>query len=604
MPVVPKYDSPQIQQAPIPGARFNTEAPLAAFGGGQAQQGVNNAIDAAAGDVFKIAAKEKETADDTATKKAYADALTVKNNLIYDPQSGVMTRKGQDALGVVDEYQPKFKKSLDDIENGLANQDQKDQFQSIRAAQEAEFNGSLQKHIATESQVFAEQTNKAALEASMNDAVLNYHNPGAVEKNIETQKAIILSRARDQGIEGPIADQQISDVTSKTYTAVIGRMLANGDDQTAQKFYEANKDKITDAADATAIEKSLESSKTASESMDAWNKVKNFRLSDGTPNEAKMQSAIYSDPNVSVKKKDEIWSFVKARAAEQTADKNKQDQANDRSFLNNVIKTRQQGQPMDEALKLVQRFSTDPYDQATKTEAVKKIYAPPTDSDPQTKYKLWEGIQEGTTTGADLDAALQKNMINSTDWTALKEDRYRIEIEGRSPEMKSVKDRVQQLAIETFGSDKEKQRAFELEVSDSARGKSPEEYWKIAQDKLKTDPSTQKHFLWMNALPFGGGYQYQSDQQKRDATNLAFGKANQDLGPEVVKAIGQGYSRLGNKSFQPSDLESFTQRVGGYQNLKPGTPVNNAIQSLMKRNKPVVPENIKAVLDKYPDGKY
>jgi hypothetical protein len=50
------------------------------------------------------------------------------------------------------------------------------------------------------------------------------------------------------------------------------------------------------------------------------------------------------------------------------------------------------------------------------------------------------------------------------------------------------------------------------------------------------------------------------------------------------------------------------QFFGGYDALKPGTPVHNAIQSLLKRKDPkervVTPATVKAVLDAYPDGKW
>lgn len=601
MPQVPVYKGGRVQEAGLGNVRVGGDVSAEAFGGGRSEQQVTQSVDQFTGAVGRLADQAKKKADDVAFMSADRQLSEAEIRIQLDSKKML----GKDAAGSPDYAKEQWDKTVEDVSKGLANDDQKQLLMHSSNSRWQSLNNAVQTHTFGQLQQYDENETKGYLETSKSAAVLNADDPGRVGQEIVRQKFMMQEFATRHGIPADSEQfkQMQQDTISGTHQGVISAQIDSGNSAKAAKYFNEVKGEMK-AADILTTEKSIKQGQILEQGQTAWKQYGSMRLADGTPDEAAIQAKVMANKSIAPDEREKVWDFVKSRAAEDIANKTRQDQARDRSFMNTAIQARQQGQPLEQAIKLANKFGVDSYDQATKMEAIKKIYAPPGDSDQAVKYKLWEGIQEGKTTSAEIDDALQKNLLNAKDWSAMKEERYKAEVEGRSPEMKSARDRVKQLSVQTFGSDKARSQAFELEVTEAARNKSPDEYWKIANDKIKTDPSTQNHFLWMQSLPFGGQEFYKSDAEKRGASSLAFGKANEDLGLDVVKSIGQGVARKGGKTFTPTDIEAFSQEFGGYQNIKPGTPVHNAIQSLMRRNKPIVPENIKAVLAQYPDGAF
>jgi hypothetical protein len=314
-----------------------------------------------------------------------------------------------------------------------------------------------------------------------------------------------------------------------------------------------------------------------------------------------MRKAIYADESLDPKQKTQVWGFVKARAGEARVDKLQQDEARDRDFMNQVIGLRKQGQPLDSALKLAGRYGSDAYDKSVKEDAAKKMYGSPSKSDPTAYLTAWERVQEGKASREELDALQTAGRINVEDWRALNKERHNILTKGQSPERQQVQERVKLLADSKFGKNKRKKDEFLYEMQASGKDKSPEEYWKLANDKLKDDPSTGMYGMFQET-------QWKSDLKKRDAKNLAWGKLYEDLGKAEVTAIGKGFLDTGTKDWGPEDVDFFASTFGGYDNIKPGTPVHNAIRSIMKmpagKRVLVTPANVKKLLDSRPDGNY
>lgn len=266
MPTVPRLSSPQVEQTALPNVRFQTDMPLEAFGGGAPTKALAGAVVDIGSEIAKQEERERRQANDVVVKDAYKQGLTGGNALMYDPQNGAFTKRGKDAFGVVDEYVPQYKKQLDDIEGGLANEDQKNQFRAIRSTLEANLQDSLQKHVFTESKKFSDETNLGGVKALTDDAVLNYQTPGRVQQNIEKQKAFLEGYAQDNGISGPAKENFFNTQISKTYTAVLERMLANGQDREAKAFFDENRSGFH-ADDIATVEKQLKIGSTRGESQ-------------------------------------------------------------------------------------------------------------------------------------------------------------------------------------------------------------------------------------------------------------------------------------------------------------------------------------------------
>lgn len=301
MAQVPVYDRQQVDTAALPASRVSADAPLSAFGGGQ---GVQNVFGAAAGigeSIQKYHEKEKQKADDVATTEAYAKTEAERNRLTWDDKEGAYTKKGKDAFGVASSYGERFKKFTDEIENGLANEEQKRIYQKIKLKSANAFDQDLQQHTLKESKEYEAKVTESAISVARMDAINGYQNPGRVENAIGLQMAMAEEHSRRNGLPEEFTAMKKAEISSKTYSDVISRMLANKQDITAKNYYESVKDKIF-GDEKIRIEKAVEDGSTRgaaqrnadkfwvesggdfSKAMDSASKISNPEERDATEN--------------------------------------------------------------------------------------------------------------------------------------------------------------------------------------------------------------------------------------------------------------------------------------------------------------------------------
>lgn len=599
MPQVPVYGEPRVQEAALPNVSVGANAPIEAFGGGKTLDASTDAIQGVEKTTFDIFHEEKQKADQLAHLSQDNQLAAAQTQL----QIATSKLRGQDALGAPDFV----KKQWDDVvSKAMASTNNDAQRMALAGSASQRFqelNKFTQVHVSQEMEQFDDNQTSSYLTNSRNAAVLNATDDDKVQLELSRQKAVLTDWAARKGIptDSEIFKAKLNEQLSQTNKEIIAARLDKdtpGNVEQARAYLDTHKAEMN-GQDLITAQKAIDNAETTTLGLKAWDQVKGMTLSDGKPDEARMESAIMGRDDLSDERKLQITQFVKARAKEEIVQKSLQDQALDRTFMNNAITLRKQGGALEDALKLADRYSSDPYDQSVKEDAVRKIYAPPTQSDPSTYMGLWERVQSGDAAKSEIDSAFQKNLINSGDWKTLREQFYKGNTESKNAEEKATWDRVKLLAQEQFGSDKKKQDAFLYEMHQAFDGKPPEDIWKSANDKLKTAPGSG-----IFGTDWFGQSQWRSDFEKRDAQNTAWGKVYQDVGDAETKAIGQGILYSGKKSWGLGDVDSFAAEFGGYDKIKGGTPVNSAIQSLMRRNQLVTPSNVKAVLNKYPDGKY
>jgi hypothetical protein len=263
--IVPRLKS-NIQDAATPNAQVRDVSDIAAFGGGQSAAQAASATQGVLKEAGDMVLTQRKQADDLAITQAYEKAVRAKNDLMWNPKDGAYTKKGQDAFAVTSTYKPMYDKTLDEIEGGLANDNQKAMFKGIRSKQSLDFDGDLQRHTFQEVQRFDDETTSSGLKTAQEDAVYNFQTPGKVGESIAQQKALIIAHAQRNGKSGEWVQEKVMDATSQTHTQVIDRMLANGDDRMATTYYNTVKSQVT-GTDATKLEKALEEGSMRGESQ-------------------------------------------------------------------------------------------------------------------------------------------------------------------------------------------------------------------------------------------------------------------------------------------------------------------------------------------------
>lgn len=239
MPTVPQYDK-QIREVAAPNVKIASLADVESFGGGQSLQNVSNAF-------ISYIEEEKRKADDIATTEAYTKAITAKNNLLNDPNSGLVTIKGKNAIGASEKYQNMFNEQMDAIEKNLTNSSQKEVFSKIRMKHAADFNNELQKHVYYQTQQYDNETTKAAIEAAKNDAILNYQNKDAIINSKTVQIAAIEAYGERNGVPKEAIELQKKEAISQIHDGILERMINNNQDLLAKSYFEeAKKEMLSD----------------------------------------------------------------------------------------------------------------------------------------------------------------------------------------------------------------------------------------------------------------------------------------------------------------------------------------------------------------------
>lgn len=304
---------------------------------------------------------------------------------------------------------------------------------------------------------------------------------------------------------------------------------------------------------AASLEQAIDGKKLADERLALWDNLSRERaqfmtLPDGGWDLTAMRGAVLA-LDVPAEKKEKMWDYVKSRANEDQVIRARADQANDREFFNAAIQAKERGLSFDQALKLSSGFGArDNYDIAQRQEVVKKLWAGPSVTDPQTYVAIWERVQAGGSSKREIDAAFNAGALTPSDYRGLREQFFKAQVEGDNPAAKLAWDRVKNLAEEKFGSDKKSRDGFLYVMQAERTGKKPEELLEIAQQRLSKDPGIG----WKGVL------------QRMDEQSIQ--RYRQDLGGQLAE------------------------------------PRLNAIQSLAAHGKAVTPESIDTVLKKYPDG--
>ena len=254
-PVVPRYDSPQVAPAGIPNARVSTSAPIEAFGGGQAAQGLANATQGVANNAFDLAQAEKKKADDLSFLEADMKASQLQTEI----ELGVKDRLGKDAAGSADYAKDEWQKKSSEIRESLPNDDVKAAYDRASMVRYGNINKTVQVHTDGELTKYETDLTKSYISNARDEAVINYGDPERVSLALFQQQAALTKLFDKKGINpnDDIAKKAMSEEISKTHAGVIEAMLADGKDQMASNYLKANKDSITDAETRTRIDKAV-----------------------------------------------------------------------------------------------------------------------------------------------------------------------------------------------------------------------------------------------------------------------------------------------------------------------------------------------------------
>lgn len=306
MPAIPKFDTPQVAQQGLSGARFTARANAEGMGGAIGR-GLQQVAQVAEG-VYR---KEKQNADALAVMEADRRLSEWENNAIYDAQQGALTVKGKDALALPDRVIPDLDATIGEIAQGLANDDQKLAFRRMANARRSDVDRLLQRHAAREFEAYDAAETEAYLANSLEAAANNYTNPERIATELDRGTAAIRSRAARSGEAPEVTRAKVDAFTSNAHVAVIDRMLATGEYRGAVEYLDANREDIAGTA-VDDVEKAVRAGTLRAEAQTLADDI----LAGTTDRAAALQAArAIDDPEV----RDSVVDRVNRRFAEREA---------------------------------------------------------------------------------------------------------------------------------------------------------------------------------------------------------------------------------------------------------------------------------------------
>jgi hypothetical protein len=201
-------------------------------------------------------ARQVEEHQQSVDNMALLDADNQLSQLSSQFQQQVLSKQGKDAIGAGADVQDQWTKAVSDIGGGLNNRIQ-DQFRARADHHFSILNETVQNHARVETQKYDTETTDSFLQNRLNDAITHYTDPSIIGQSLAESRDVIDRYAERNGWSPEQTREKRLDATSKIHTGVIDRMLTDGNDLTATKYFNDHKGELT-GRDSLAVQKALD----------------------------------------------------------------------------------------------------------------------------------------------------------------------------------------------------------------------------------------------------------------------------------------------------------------------------------------------------------
>lgn len=188
-------------------------------------------------------ARQTEEHQQGVDNMALLDADNQLSSLSTGLQQQVLSKQGKDAIGAGADVQDAWTKAVSQIGGGVNNRIQ-DQFRARADHHFSVLNETVQNHARVETQKFDTETTDAFLQNRLNDALTHYTDPLTIGQSLAESKDVLDTYAARNGWSSEQLQEKRTNVVSKIHTGVIDRMLTDGNDITAQSYFNAHKDEL------------------------------------------------------------------------------------------------------------------------------------------------------------------------------------------------------------------------------------------------------------------------------------------------------------------------------------------------------------------------
>jgi len=266
--------APAAQKSPIPGVQLPTAqfsgAPTAeSLGAGIGETAARAGQGVLSGELqYKQQEFEKEQRRQNNVAILGADDSMVKlqQNILFDPDNGVLNKHGEDARGIHESALKTWDDQYDLTYQSLHNQEQKDAFAELGVRRRQALSERITTHQAQEFENAATTQLAAGVDNLVQSALASANDPLEVENSLEDIRRRVYVYGTDYGKGAEWIQKSMNAAVSQVRVGVIDQLLAAGQDGNAAEYFKAHKGDIEGSALA-AVTKALDVSTLRSDAQ-------------------------------------------------------------------------------------------------------------------------------------------------------------------------------------------------------------------------------------------------------------------------------------------------------------------------------------------------
>ncbi|WP_228006117.1 hypothetical protein [Morganella morganii] len=214
MPTVPTYNERQVSSSPLPSNGFSAQSSPEHFGAGLAQ----------AGDQYINAfAEAKQRANVALSQDAALQLRQKANELMTDPQNGLLAQQGKNAIGKAAEYQNQFDSFAGEIAATLPDDNARGHFMQQAQEMRLQFGSQANKHEMGQIQSYETDQFQSTLTLNAETAATQY---GDNQAYVSTNKQV-FQQIEDFGLSHGWSDEQILAKKQEFKTSTARKAIEN-----------------------------------------------------------------------------------------------------------------------------------------------------------------------------------------------------------------------------------------------------------------------------------------------------------------------------------------------------------------------------------------
>lgn len=292
MPRIPRRTDPDLQPAPIPGARIQDPSTPEAFGGGAASQpAAQEGEGLAMGQAHEAFAEADQAHQQALQIQVQEHAATLQNEQLRQ-RAELEKVKGKDATPAAAQAQVDFSKFYQDMDSKIQDPDVRRAVREQYLHNDTALRAFAIPYGNSEMRSYDDTTTESFVKAKSDGIAADYDKPALVDTAIEQQKAAILDYASGARANKPKewTDMKLAELESGGRRSVISQYLATGDDLSAKQYYDQYKSSLV-GDDARLMAAAVEHGSTLGEAQRMADKI--FAPTFGQMDEASGQGPSY-----------------------------------------------------------------------------------------------------------------------------------------------------------------------------------------------------------------------------------------------------------------------------------------------------------------------